>query len=87
MSMIWRVLLTPVFLSHPGDSGATITWTKIAGGNWNQSANWQPNQMPGSGNTANITVLVLWSLNWTDATQDCEAVWKRAEKMFRPAMS
>lgn len=34
---------------------ATITWTNTAGGNWNGAANWSPNQVPGSNDTAEIT--------------------------------
>jgi mucin-19 len=33
----------------------TITWTNTNGGNWNVAANWNPNQVPGSNDTANIT--------------------------------
>ena len=36
-------------------SAATITWTNTAGGNWNVAANWNPNQIPGSNDTAEIT--------------------------------
>jgi len=34
---------------------ATITWTNVAGGNWNVAANWNPNSVPGAGDTAVIT--------------------------------
>jgi hypothetical protein len=34
---------------------ATITWTNTSGGNWNGAANWSPNQVPGSSDTAVIT--------------------------------
>ena len=34
---------------------AVINWTNTAGGNWNVAANWSPNQLPGSSDTAVIT--------------------------------
>ncbi len=34
---------------------ATITWTNNAGGNWSGGLNWNPNQVPGAGDTAVIT--------------------------------
>jgi len=33
---------------------ATITWTNTTGGNWNDAASWNPNQVPGSGDSASI---------------------------------
>ena len=43
---------------------ATLTWTNTANGYWNTAANWNPNQVPGSGDTAVITnVGVTVSLN------------------------
>ena len=34
---------------------ATINWTNIASGGWNTAANWNPNAIPGAGDTAVIT--------------------------------
>ena len=34
---------------------ATLTWTNAASGYWNTAANWNPNQVPGSGDTVVIT--------------------------------
>jgi hypothetical protein len=34
---------------------ATITWTNTASGGWNTAANWNPNTVPGSADTAIIT--------------------------------
>src|ERR1039457_6536070 len=34
---------------------ATITWTNAAGGGWNTAANWNPNAVPGTNDTAIIT--------------------------------
>src|SRR5208283_2965240 len=43
---------------------ATLTWTNTANGYWNTAANWDPNQVPGSGDTAVITNAgVIVSLN------------------------
>ena len=36
-------------------SGTTITWTNTAGGSWNLTNNWSPNQIPGASDTALIT--------------------------------
>ncbi|MFZ0826629.1 MAG: hypothetical protein WAO02_04325, partial [Verrucomicrobiia bacterium] len=41
---------------------ATITWTNIAGGNWSVAANWNPNQVPGSNDTANVTVAGTYAI-------------------------
>jgi len=35
--------------------GATVNWTNTAGGNWSQTNNWSPNQVPGANDTAIIT--------------------------------
>src|SRR5262249_11648168 len=34
---------------------ADLIWTNLAGGNWNDLANWSPNQVPGVGDSAFIT--------------------------------
>ena len=36
-------------------SAATIAWTNTSGGNWSEAGNWEPNQVPGDGDTALIT--------------------------------
>ena len=36
-------------------NAATVVWTNTAGGNWTAAANWSPNQVPGSSDTAMIT--------------------------------
>jgi formylglycine-generating enzyme len=38
-------LMTGLFVEPT--QAATITWTNAAGGNWNDPANWDPNQVPG----------------------------------------
>jgi len=35
--------------------GANVIWTNTAGGNWSATNNWNPNQVPGSGDIAVIT--------------------------------
>src|ERR1041385_8793322 len=35
--------------------GADIVWTNLSGGNWGTAANWSPNQVPTSNDTAWIT--------------------------------
>src|SRR5206468_1733711 len=34
---------------------AEVVWTNVAGGNWNVSANWSPNQVPLASDNAYIT--------------------------------
>src|ERR1051325_5197974 len=34
---------------------ATIVWTNTSGGSWSSAVNWEPNQVPGMGDTALIT--------------------------------
>jgi fibronectin-binding autotransporter adhesin len=49
----YLVLLTLVaVLSAQAD---TLVWTNTTGGNWSVAANWSPNQVPGSSDTAVIT--------------------------------
>jgi len=40
---------------------AIINWTNTSGGSWSAATNWSPNQIPGSNDTANITVAGLSS--------------------------
>ena len=42
-------------LTLASSRAATITWTNTAGGNWNDAANWNPNQVPGASDDALIT--------------------------------
>ena len=45
---------------------ATITWTNTASGGWNTAANWNPNSVPSTNDTAIITITnlgVIVSLN------------------------
>lgn len=41
---------------------ATITWTNTAGGNWSAANNWNPNQVPGSNDTASVTVAGIYAI-------------------------
>ena len=43
-----------VITVFPGHA-ASITWTNTSSGGWNSAANWSPNQVPGSADTAIIT--------------------------------
>ena len=47
--------LSLLMLSSPLSRGAVITWTNSSGGSWTNAANWSPNQVPGSSDTASIT--------------------------------
>ena len=53
-----RVLLCLNLLSLPwaiSSQAVTITWTNLSGGNWSAAANWSPNQVPASSDSALIT--------------------------------
>jgi hypothetical protein len=43
--------------------GATLNWTNTAGGHWNVATNWDPNQVPGAGDTAIITNAGNYAVN------------------------
>src|SRR5687767_8875404 len=53
-------------------SGASILWTNTAGGDWSNSANWSPNQVPAAADdvliTANGTYSVVMNVPTTVAT-------------------
>lgn len=50
---------------------ATITWTNTAGGNWSVTNNWSPNQVPGSNDTADVTVSGTYAIT-LDANANIE---------------
>ena len=56
---LFKTLLLPALLSLLATGqiaySATIVWTNTLGGNWSVAANWNPNQVPGSADTAQIT--------------------------------
>jgi hypothetical protein len=52
------VLLATLLTAH----STTIVWTNTAGGNWSIAANWSPNQVPGSNDTANITTAGTYAI-------------------------
>jgi len=56
MSMIRRVFAVLVLgLTAWTASGASFNWTNTNGGSWSTPENWDPNGVPGSGDTAVIT--------------------------------
>jgi hypothetical protein len=66
-SHIKNLFLLPMLLAIGNFAhAATINWTNTASGGWNTAANWSPNQVPGTNDTAIITnVGVTVSLNGT----------------------
>src|SRR5438552_17541197 len=60
-NMLPRFLLLPatllaLFAFGIGSAeAATLLWTNALSGNWNNAANWSPNAIPGSSDTALIT--------------------------------
>ncbi|MGA3269239.1 MAG: hypothetical protein ABSE16_20780, partial [Verrucomicrobiota bacterium] len=55
------VLLAGMLLSGPLQA-AQIVWTNTSGGNWNNTDNWSPNQVPSTNDTAVITVAGTYSV-------------------------
>jgi hypothetical protein len=45
---------------------ATFSWTNTSGGNWNASANWSPNGVPGGTDTGMITAAGTYTLTVSD---------------------
>src|ERR1035438_8124924 len=59
-----RLCLLAALLAGLAAQAATITWTNSASGNWNAAANWNPNTVPSTNDTAVIaTPSVTVSLN------------------------
>src|SRR5439155_5264436 len=50
-----QIAIAALMLTLASARAATITWTNTAGGNWNDAANWNPNQVPGASDDALIT--------------------------------
>ncbi|MGD0253642.1 MAG: hypothetical protein ABSC01_13210, partial [Verrucomicrobiota bacterium] len=55
------VLLASLLLGGAGQA-AQIVWTNTSGGNWNNTNNWSPNQVPSTNDTAVITVAGTYSV-------------------------
>jgi hypothetical protein len=55
--LIWLCFPTLLCLFPPGHicRAATLIWTNTSSGNWNTAANWNPNTVPGPGDSAVIT--------------------------------
>src|SRR6266853_1700349 len=52
----WRTVFLIAILSHLSSSRASIVvWTNTSGGLWSALTNWNPNSVPGAGDTAFIT--------------------------------
>ena len=51
---VFNLSMLLLFLS-PSAHASTMVWTNSAGGLWSTAANWSPNQVPGSSDTAVIT--------------------------------
>ena len=49
-----QLCLLGALLIGPAGQAATITWTNAAAGGWSTAANWNPNTVPGAGDTAII---------------------------------
>jgi hypothetical protein len=47
-------------------NAATFSWTNSTGGNWNVSANWSPNGVPGGSDTAIITTAGTYTVTVSD---------------------
>ena len=56
MEVVLRTLILSLMLLANSKMvrAASITWTNTAGGDWNNALNWNPNLVPGSGDSASI---------------------------------
>jgi len=52
--------VAPVFIAVTSRANNLIR-NNLAGGNWSNSANWSPDQVPGTGDTALIASETIWS--------------------------
>lgn len=52
---LFSILVLFALLSASISFGATINWTNTLGGDWSNAANWDPNQVPGAADIAQIT--------------------------------
>jgi hypothetical protein len=60
----YSLCLALAFFSTPLTHGAVCVWTNLSGGNWNLETNWDPNDVPGPGDTAVLTNAgVYWVTN------------------------
>ncbi len=57
----WVAFVAAVFSG--GAQADTFTWTNSSGGKWSQASNWQPNQVPGAGDTVLLTTPGVYSVN------------------------
>jgi hypothetical protein len=60
------IVLKPLHIGR-ATPAATITWTNTAGGNWNLPTNWNPNQVPGGGDSAVLSAPGTYTVSVTDA--------------------
>ena len=58
LALAWLALLAIGNLAH----SANITWTNTSGGKWSVAANWSPNQVPGTNDSALITQLGTYTV-------------------------
>ena len=52
----------------------TLTWTNTSGGAWSTTANWSPNQVPGSSDTAVITNTGNYTVTLNDSVSVAEII-------------
>jgi hypothetical protein len=65
----------------------TIVWTNTSGGNWSVPANWSPNQVPGSSNTAMLPDVGSSYAVTLDVNAGCRVWWwaRRAAPARKPS--
>ena len=64
------LLALPVLFCAGTVSGATITWTNSASGNWSGTNNWNLHRVPGSSDTAIITNAGNYTVTFTAYNND-----------------
>ncbi|HWD20356.1 MAG TPA: putative Ig domain-containing protein [Verrucomicrobiae bacterium] len=63
------IVLTSACVLPQVSSSATITWTNSAGGAWSDASSWDPNQVPGAGDSARITASGAYTVSLDAATE------------------
>src|SRR5215469_10634756 len=67
-SHLHAVILLVLFAGAHLCKSSTIAWTNTAGGNWSSVTNWDPNQLPGTNDTAVITTNGTYTVILDEAT-------------------
>jgi hypothetical protein len=65
---LWFIAMVAFVTGIAPCRAGTLMWTNTAGGDWNASPNWSPNQVPASGDTVVITNAGTYTVTNTSST-------------------